>query len=119
MIEDEVQTGFVATAGSYFGDRMLVPDKAYRQFNAWIGDPARVIMGKAVIQENPSKNLVEQCSRVGDAELEKLSRKYRNTTYIAFAALVKAMKMEALNIGTCGVNTVVRLRPILIFEEQH
>jgi 4-aminobutyrate aminotransferase/(S)-3-amino-2-methylpropionate transaminase len=40
---------------------MLVPDKAYRQFNAWIGDPARVIMGKAVIQENPSKNLVEQC----------------------------------------------------------
>jgi hypothetical protein len=27
--------------------------------------------------------------------------------------------MEALNIGTCGVNTVVRLRPILIFEEQH
>ncbi|CAH0051474.1 unnamed protein product [Clonostachys solani] len=162
MIADEVQTGFGATgkfwghehwnlasppdivtfskkaqtAGYYFGDRMLVPDKAYRQFNTWIGDPAHVIMGKAIIQEILSKNLVEQCSRVGDilyAELEKLSRKYpkyvKNLrgkgqgTYIAFdtidsAAFVKAMKMKAISIGTCGVNTV-RLRPMLIFEEQH
>lgn len=87
MIVDEVQTGFGATgkfwghahwnlssppdivtfskkaqtAGYFFGDRMLVPDKAYRQFNTWIGDPARVIMSKAVINEILDKNLVEQC----------------------------------------------------------
>lgn len=87
MIVDEVQTGFGATgkfwghahwnlssppdivtfskkaqtAGYFFGDRMLVPDKAYRQFNTWIGDPARVIMSKAVINEILDKNLVDQC----------------------------------------------------------
>jgi 4-aminobutyrate aminotransferase/(S)-3-amino-2-methylpropionate transaminase len=39
---------------------MLVPDKAYRQFNTWIGDPARVLMSKAVIEEILNKGLVEQ-----------------------------------------------------------
>lgn len=87
MIVDEVQTGFGATgkfwghahwnldsppdmvtfskkaqtAGYFFGDSMLVPDKAYRQFNTWIGDPARVVMSKAVVNEILDKNLVAQC----------------------------------------------------------
>jgi 4-aminobutyrate aminotransferase-like enzyme len=46
-----------------------------------------------------------------------------NRTYIAFdtpdpAGLVKAMKLRGVNIGTCGVQTV-RLRPMLIFTEDH
>ncbi|KAI1853831.1 hypothetical protein JX265_012662 [Neoarthrinium moseri] len=162
MIVDEVQTGFGATgkfwghahwnltsppdivtfskkaqtAGYFFGDRALIPDKAYRQFNTWIGDPARVIMSKAVIQEILAKDLVAQCARVGDvlyAEMEKLAQKYPDHvqnlrgkgqgTYIAFdttdaAALVKNMKALGVLTGTCGVQTV-RLRPMLIFEEQH
>ncbi|CAH0024609.1 unnamed protein product, partial [Clonostachys rhizophaga] len=74
---------------------------------------ARVIIGKAVIQEILSKNLVEQCK----SSLTNFS------TYIALdtidsAAFVKAMKLKAIKIGTCGVNTV-RLRPMLIFEEHH
>lgn len=105
MIVDEVQTGFGATgkfwghqhwnltsppdivtfskkaqtAGYLFGDSMLVPDKAYRQFNTWIGDPARVMMSKAVIKEILDKNLVEQTARVGDilySEISKLAEKY-------------------------------------------
>ncbi|KAG9259036.1 aminotransferase class-III [Emericellopsis atlantica] len=162
FIVDEVQTGFGATgtfwghehwkltsppdmvtfskkaqtAGYFFGDAMLVPDKAYRQFNTWIGDPARVLMSKAVIEEILSRDLVQQTARVGDVlyqELETLARKYpdhiRNLrgkgqgTYIAFdtvdaPALVKGMKSLGVNIGTCGVCTV-RLRPMLIFEEAH
>ncbi|CAH0038053.1 unnamed protein product [Clonostachys solani] len=162
FIVDEVQTGFGATgkfwghahwnltsppdivtfskkaqtAGYFFGDRQLVPDKAYRQFNTWIGDPARVIMSGAVVREILDKKLVEQTARVGEvlyAELEKLAIKYpeyiKNLrgkgqgTYIAFdtvdsATLVKSMKKLYVNIGTCGVNTV-RLRPMLIFEESH
>ncbi|KXJ84730.1 aminotransferase class-III [Microdochium bolleyi] len=160
MIVDEVQTGFGATgkfwghahwnldsppdmvtfskkaqtAGYFFGDRMLVPDKAYRQFNTWIGDPARVAMSKAVINEILDKNLVEQCARVGKAlyaELETLARKYPDLvmnlrgkgqgTYLAFdtkdaGALSKAMRLLGVNIGTCGKETV-RLRPMLIFDE--
>ncbi|KFA75669.1 hypothetical protein S40288_08578, partial [Stachybotrys chartarum IBT 40288] len=162
MIVDEVQTGFGATgkfwghehwnltsppdmvtfskkaqtAGYFFGNPLLIPDKAYRQFNTWIGDPARVIVSKAVIEEILSNDLVAQCARVGDVlytELEKLSTQYpeqiknlrgkNQGTYIAFdtqdpAGLVSAMKRLGVNIGTCGTNTV-RLRPMLIFDETH
>ncbi|EGR49573.1 aminotransferase class-III [Trichoderma reesei QM6a] len=162
MIVDEVQTGFGATgkfwghqhwnlssppdivtfskkaqtAGYYFSNPRLVPDKAYRQFNTWIGDPARVLMSKAVVEEILSKDLVNQCARVGVAlynELERLAAKYPELvknlrgkgqgTYIAFdtkdpASLVKKMKSLGVNIGTCGTQTV-RLRPMLIFEEAH
>ncbi|KAJ2967547.1 hypothetical protein NQ176_g9612 [Zarea fungicola] len=115
---------------------MLVPDKAYRQFNTWIGDPARVLLSKAVIEEIFDKKLVEQCARVGAvlySELEKLASKYPTQianlrgkgqgTYIAFdvkdpVTIVSAMKKHGVNIGTCGVSTV-RLRPMLIFDETH
>lgn len=46
---------------------------------SWIGDPARVLLSKAVIEEILDNRLVEQCARVGDvlyAELEKLASKY-------------------------------------------
>jgi 4-aminobutyrate aminotransferase/(S)-3-amino-2-methylpropionate transaminase len=162
LIADEVQTGFGATgsfwghdhwnlssppdmvtfskkaqtAGYFFGNEMLIPDKAYRQFNTWIGDPARVIMCKAVIQEILDKKLVEQTARVGGklyAELENLATKYPEHiqnlrgkdqgTFIAFdtkdpAGLVRSMRHIGVNIGTCGKNTV-RLRPMLIFNEEH
>jgi 4-aminobutyrate aminotransferase/(S)-3-amino-2-methylpropionate transaminase len=162
MIVDEVQTGFGATgkfwchehwqltsppdmvtfskkaqtAGYFFGNQQLIPDKAYRQFNTWIGDPARVILSKAVIGEILAKDLVSQCARVGDAfyaALEKLASRYPEQiknlrgkgqgTYIAFdttnaAGLVSSMKSLGVNIGTCGVSTV-RLRPMLVFEESH
>ncbi|KAL4726264.1 4-aminobutyrate transaminase [Fusarium chlamydosporum] len=162
LIADEVQTGFGATgsfwghdhwnlssppdmvtfskkaqtAGYFFGNEMLIPDKAYRQFNTWIGDPARVIMCKAVIQEILDKKLVEQTARVGTklyAELESLAAKYPEHiqnlrgkdqgTFIAFdtkdpAGLVRSMRHIGVNIGTCGKNTV-RLRPMLIFNEEH
>ncbi|TDZ32574.1 4-aminobutyrate aminotransferase [Colletotrichum spinosum] len=162
LIVDEVQTGFGATgkfwghahwnlssppdivtfskkaqtAGYYFGDRMLVPDKAYRQFNTWIGDPARVIVSKAVVNEILSKDLVAQTARVGDAlyaEMEKLAQKFPDHvqnlrgkgqgTYIAFdtqsaATVTGAMKRLGVNIGACGKETI-RLRPMLIFDESH
>lgn len=123
------------TAGYFFGDEQLCPDKAYRQFNTWIGDPARVILSNAVISEILDKNLVEQCAQVGNklyAALEDLSRNYPDHiqnlrgrgqgTYIAFdtmdaGALVSKMKTLGVNIGTCGTRTV-RLRPMLIFEER-
>ncbi|CAK7237803.1 4-aminobutyrate transaminase [Sporothrix bragantina] len=162
MIVDEVQTGFGATgkfwghehfnltsppdivtfskkaqtAGYFFGDSLLVPDKAYRQFNTWMGDSARVLMSGAVIKEILDNDLVAQCARVGDtlyAELTKLAETYPTLvknprgkgsgTYIAFdtkdaGAFIKAMKTNGVNVGTCGVETV-RLRPMLIFTEEH
>lgn len=115
---------------------MLVPDKAYRQFNTWIGDPARVIVSKAVVDEISKRNLVEQTARVGAAlyaEMEKLAQKFPDHVqnlrgkgqghYIAFdtqsaAAVTGSMKRLGVNIGACGKETI-RLRPMLIFEEAH
>ncbi|KKA29445.1 hypothetical protein TD95_002699 [Thielaviopsis punctulata] len=162
MIVDEVQTGFgstgkfwahehwnltsppdlvtfskkAQTAGYYFGDELLIPDKAYRQFNTWIGDLARVLVSKAIIEEIQAGDLVAQTARVGEllyAEIEKLAAKYPGKltnlrgkgmgTYIAFdtpdaAKLVAAMRKLGIMIGSCGKNTI-RLRPMLIFTEKH
>lgn len=162
LIADEVQTGFGATgkfwghehwnlssppdivtcskkaqtAAYYFSDPMLVPDQAYRQFNTWIGDPARVIMSNAVITEILNNDLVAQTASVGAKlyeTLQTLSSKYPEQmqnlrgkdrgTYIAFdttdpAGLVAKMRRLGVNMGTCGTRTV-RLRPMLIFDHQH
>lgn len=45
----------------------------------WMGDAARVIMSRAIIQEILDKDLVSQCARVGGAlyaEMEKLAEKH-------------------------------------------
>jgi 4-aminobutyrate aminotransferase / (S)-3-amino-2-methylpropionate transaminase len=162
LIADEVQTGFGATgkfwghehwslssppdmvtfskkaqtAGYFFGNDFLIPDKAYRQFNTWIGDPARVILSNAVITEILNNDLVQKTAKVGDqlyTALEELSHKFSDKvqnlrgkgqgTYIAFdtpepALLVGKMRRLGVNIGTCGTRTV-RLRPMLIFGEKH
>ncbi|KAL2885492.1 4-aminobutyrate aminotransferase [Ceratocystis lukuohia] len=125
------------TAGYFFGDELLIPDKAYRQFNTWIGDLARVLVSKAIIEEIQANDLVAQTARVGDllyAEIEKLALKYpggkvanlrgkNRGTYIAFdttdpAKLIASMRKLGVTIGSCGKSTI-RLRPMLIFTEEH
>ncbi|KAJ5834301.1 hypothetical protein N7447_000327 [Penicillium robsamsonii] len=162
LIVDEVQTGFGATgrfwahehwelpspvdivtfskkaqtAGYFFSDENLRPDKAYRQFNTWMGDAARIMICNAVIDEILSKKLVEKTAQVGAVlynSLATLAAKYPNRmqslrgkgkgTYIAFdttdsSGLMRKMRELGINIGSCGVQTI-RLRPMLIFEESH
>jgi 4-aminobutyrate aminotransferase/(S)-3-amino-2-methylpropionate transaminase len=124
------------TAGYYFGDPALRPNKPYRQFNTWKGDPARALLFKAIIGEVERLDLVRATERVGGylyGRLEELAHKYpgefRNLrgkgmgTFIAFdnprrdAFLAKA-KTLGVNIGGSG-QSAVRLRPMLIFEEKH
>ncbi|KAH7037736.1 aminotransferase class-III-domain-containing protein [Microdochium trichocladiopsis] len=124
------------TAGYYFGDPALRPNKPYRQFNTWMGDPARAILFRAIIQEIEQNNLVEKTAKVGDylfGKLEALAAKYPGQfenlrgkgqgTFIAFdnphrdQFLLKAKKF-GINIGGSGASAV-RLRPMLIFEERH
>ncbi|KJR80779.1 4-aminobutyrate aminotransferase [Sporothrix schenckii 1099-18] len=162
MIVDEVQTGVGATgkfwahehwnlphppdmvtfskkaqtAGYYFGNPELRPNKPYRQFNTWMGDPARALLFRAIIDYIQKNDLVAQTARVGDylfGKLEKLAAQYPDQfanlrgkgqgTFIAFdnpkrdAFLAKA-KTFGVNIGGSGANAV-RLRPMLIFQEKH
>ncbi|KAK4982976.1 4-aminobutyrate transaminase [Elasticomyces elasticus] len=162
FIVDEVQTGVGATgkfwahehwnlqdppdmvtfskkaqaAGYYFGNPELRPNKPYRQFNTWMGDPARAILFRAIIEEIERLNLVENTRVTGDylyAGLERLAQLYPDQvcnlrgkgqgTFIAWDSprrdevLMKA-KGVGVNIGGSGAKAV-RLRPMLIFQKRH
>jgi 4-aminobutyrate aminotransferase / (S)-3-amino-2-methylpropionate transaminase len=124
------------TAGYYFGNPELRPNKPYRQFNTWMGDPVRAILFKAIIEEVEKHGLVEQTARVGDylyGKLKQLADKYPGHvanlrgkgqgTFIAFDhpkrdEFLKVAKTLGINIGGSGASAV-RLRPMLTFEEKH
>jgi 4-aminobutyrate aminotransferase/(S)-3-amino-2-methylpropionate transaminase len=101
-----------------------------------MGDPARALLFRAIISEIERLDLVGNTARVGDylfGKLEGLAKKYPGQfenlrgkgmgTFIAFdnpkrdAFLAKA-KTFGVNIGGSG-QSAVRLRPMLIFQEQH
>ncbi|OBT48193.1 4-aminobutyrate aminotransferase [Pseudogymnoascus sp. WSF 3629] len=124
------------TAGYYYGNPALRPNKPYRQFNTWMGDPARAILFRGIIDEVKRLNLVEHTAKTGDylyAGIEKLAAKYPGEfknlrgkgqgTFIAFDspqrdAFLKKAKTVGVNIGGSG-ETAVRLRPMLIFDKVH
>ncbi|KAL2017689.1 hypothetical protein VTK56DRAFT_1849 [Thermocarpiscus australiensis] len=124
------------TAGYYFGNPELRPNKPYRQFNTWMGDPARALLFRAIINEIEKHDLLGNTARVGEylfGKLEALAKKYPGEfqnlrgkgmgTFIAFdnprrdEFLVRA-KRFGINIGGSG-QSAVRLRPMLIFEQKH
>ncbi|KAF4123171.1 4-aminobutyrate aminotransferase / (S)-3-amino-2-methylpropionate transaminase [Geosmithia morbida] len=162
FIVDEVQTGVGATgrfwahehwdldsppdmvtfskkaqaAGFYYGLPALRPNKPYRQFNTWMGDPVRALLFRAILAEIERLDLVANTARVGDylySRLEVLAARYPahfanlrgkgQGTFISFDSpkrdqFVATAKKLGVNIGGCGAEAV-RLRPMLIFQEKH
>ncbi|KAK4204377.1 putative 4-aminobutyrate aminotransferase [Triangularia verruculosa] len=124
------------TAGYYFGNPELRPNKPYRQFNTWMGDPARALLFKAIIEEIEKHDLVKHTAKVGEylyKRLEELGERYPGMvenlrgkgqgTFIAFDnphrdVFLRRAKGEGVNIGGSG-ESAVRLRPMLVFEEGH
>lgn len=124
------------TAGYYYGNPALRPNKPYRQFNTWMGDPSRALIFRGIIEEVERLGLVENTRITGDylyAGLERLAQKYPEHfqnlrgkgqgTFIAWDTpkrdefLAKA-KPAGVNIGGSGASAV-RLRPMLIFQKHH
>ncbi|CAK7244467.1 MAG: 4-aminobutyrate transaminase [Sporothrix thermara] len=163
FIVDEVQTGVGATgrfwahdhwdlpsppdmvtfskkaqaAGFYYANPELRPNKAYRQFNTWMGDPVRALLFRAIYEQIETHDLVKHTAAVGDylygAIESRLATQYPEQfanlrgkgmgTFIAFDhpdrdAFVKKVKGLGVNVGGSGESTV-RLRPMLIFEKGH
>jgi 4-aminobutyrate aminotransferase/(S)-3-amino-2-methylpropionate transaminase len=162
FIVDEVQTGVGATgkfwahdhwnlssppdmvtfskkaqaAGYYFGNPALRPNKPYRQFNTWMGDPARALIFRGIIDEIDRLDLVENTRTTGDylyGGLSTLAEKYpqhfqnlrgkNQGTFIAWDTpkrdeLVAKAKSFGVNIGGSGPSAV-RLRPMLVFQKHH
>lgn len=124
------------TAGYYFGNNELRPNKPYRQFNTWMGDPARAILFRSIIREIERNDLVRHTAATGDYlynGLEQLASKYPKEiqnlrgkgqgTFIAWDSprrdeVLRKAKGEGVNIGGSG-ERAVRLRPMLIFQKHH
>lgn len=124
------------TAGYYYGNPDLRPNKPYRQFNTWMGDPARALLFRAIIDEIQRLDLVSHTAKVGDylyGQLESLASRhpehFQNLrgkgqgTFLAFDSpkrdeFLAKSKAHGINIGGSGA-TAVRLRPMLILQEKH
>lgn len=124
------------TAGYYYGNSDLRPNKPYRQFNTWMGDPAKTILLKAIVEEIERLNLVDNTARTGEylhSGLERLAQRYPNEiqnlrgkgqgTFIAWDSprrddFLRRAKGLGVNIGGSG-ERAVRLRPMLIFQKHH
>jgi 4-aminobutyrate aminotransferase/(S)-3-amino-2-methylpropionate transaminase len=124
------------TAGYYYGNPALRPNKPYRQFNTWMGDPARALLFRAIIEEIERLDLVTHTAAMGDylfAGLTRLQQQYPSEimnlrgqgqgTFIAFDspqrdAFLKKAKAVGVNIGGSGLKAV-RLRPMLVFQRRH
>jgi 4-aminobutyrate aminotransferase/(S)-3-amino-2-methylpropionate transaminase len=101
-----------------------------------MGDPARAILFRSIIQEIKRMDLVNSTAAVGDYlfdGLQRLSERFPQEiqnlrgkgqgTFIAFDnvrrdEVLKKAKGEGVNIGGSG-ERAVRLRPMLIFQKQH
>jgi len=124
------------TAGYYFGNPALRPNKPYRQFNTWMGDPAKTLLFNAIIDEIERLHLVDNTARTGAylyAGLERLAGRYPTEiqnlrgrgqgTFLAWDSprrddFLRRAKGMGVNIGGSG-ERAVRLRPMLIFQRHH
>lgn len=124
------------TAGYYYCNMDLRPNKPYRQFNTWMGDPAKTILFRAIIQEIERLDLVENTAQTGEylyAGLERLAERYPGEiqnlrgrgqgTFLAWDSprrddFLKRAKGVGVNVGGSG-ERAVRLRPMLIFQKHH
>jgi 4-aminobutyrate aminotransferase/(S)-3-amino-2-methylpropionate transaminase len=162
LIVDEVQTGVGATgkfwahdhwelptppdmvtfskkaqaAGYYFGNDALRPNLPYRQFNTWMGDPARAILFQGIVREIDRLDLIANVRSVGEflyGGLEELAARFPDQiqnlrgkdrgTFIAWDSprrddFIKTAKTLGLNVGGSG-ERAIRLRPMLIFQKRH
>jgi 4-aminobutyrate aminotransferase/(S)-3-amino-2-methylpropionate transaminase len=123
-------------AGYYFGNPELRPNKAFRQFNTWMGDPTRALLFRAIVGEIERLDLVRHTAEVGVylfAKLEALRDRFPKEmvdlrgkgcgTFIAWDSprrdeILARAKTVGINIGGSGA-AAVRLRPMLVFQKHH
>ena len=122
----------------YYCTEELVPKAAYRIFNTWMGDPARLLQLEAVVACVKQYGLVANAAAAGGAlkaGLERLATRFpahvsavRGAgTLVAFDvpggtaardALVGKLRTAGVDIPSCGDNTI-RARPGLFFAQRH
>ena len=124
------------TAGFFYANPALQPNRPYRQFNTWMGDPARVLFFGAILDEIERLDLVANAASVGHHLYEGIAalaaefpNQFQNLrgrdrgTFIAFDTpqpdqFITMARSLGLNLGKCG-RSAIRLRPMLTFQSHH
>ena len=114
----------------------LRPDRPYRQFNTWMGDPARALLFNAILSEITRLDLVRHTAHIGDYLFHELAclqgtfphemlnlRGRGMGTFIAWDSprrdeVLRKAKSVGINLGGSG-ERAVRLRPMLVFQKSH
>ncbi|KAK2829036.1 hypothetical protein Q7C36_017026 [Tachysurus vachellii] len=123
--------------GGYFHKDELQPDKGYRIFNTWMGDPSKNLFLSEVLNVIRRENLLEEVTRSGKTLLQGLyelqsqyphllSRARGQGTFCAIDArddvtrdhLLLKLRDKGVLLGGCGENSI-RFRPALVFKEYH
>lgn len=162
MIVDEVQTGCGPTGKFWahehwdldsppdlvtFSKKMLVggyyyrpefrPDAPFRIFNTWLGDPSKLLLLEAVVEEIKQQGLLQQITKTGNiflSELERLQTEFPSFienargkgTFLAIDfktpelrdRAVKQLHLNGIHCGGSGDRTL-RIRTTLTFSEEH
>ena len=163
MIVDEVQTGCGPTGkfwahehfglednppdfvtfskkmllGGYFYRPEFRPKQAYRVFNTWMGDPAKLIMLEQVINVIHSEGLLEKIGQTGSnlqRNLNELQEKFSGLvsnsrgrgTFCAIDfpssqtrdQVLEQLALHGVYAGGCGEKSL-RVRTSLVFSDKH
>merc|ERR1711957_269748 len=123
------------TGGVYFKDELAAPG-AYRMFNTWMGDPAKVMQLNAVLEVMKTEDLLGNVKASGDALIGALTAAQSSSslvsnvrgvgTLVSFDLptpeqrneLLQKLKMRGVFVGNCGTSSV-RFRPALICTPEH
>ncbi|KPM04624.1 4-aminobutyrate aminotransferase, mitochondrial-like protein [Sarcoptes scabiei] len=162
LVIDEVQTGCGPTGKFWahehfdlesppdivtFSKKMLIggffylpkfrPDKAYRIFNTWLGDPSKLLLLEQVVKTIKQENLLESIKETGAyllQHLDRLQTQYSPAVMNArglgtFCAIdfetpelrdkvIKQLHLNGVHCGGSGSKTL-RFRTTLTFNKKH
>jgi len=113
----------------YFTTKEYEPTHPFQIFNTWMGDPVRILLLEQILEIIEEDKLIKKTAEIGRNLLDELMqiKNIKNVrgqgTFIAFDVkdnnkFTEKMLQEKVLLGTCGENSV-RLRPSLIFNEEH
>lgn len=123
--------------GGFYHKEEFRPKEAYRIFNTWLGDPAKLILLKEVIRVVKEEDLLTSVASAGSQllkGLQQFEQKYSHLVFNArgrgtFCALdfvdttardraIKALHMKGIHCGGCGSKSL-RIRTALTFKISH
>jgi len=121
----------------FFSTAEMRPKEAYRIFNTWMGDPAKMIMLETIMKEYKANDLVQNAGITGDFLLDglkqlsedhgsKIGRARGQGTFCAVSvnntrtrdAIINNLRAHGVESGGSGAYTI-RLRPTMMFMPQH